>query len=87
MKNPSNISHPLKNRTGTSQRNRVINALNTDAALIDGKTLADRLYLISQYARQINFYKYKKTEIGGESQELANWSLFFENSFQITTFC
>lgn len=80
MKNPSNISHPLKNRTGTSQRNRVIDALGTDSAAIDGKTLADRLYLISEYARQVNFYKYKKTEIEGESQELDNWSLFFEDS-------
>ncbi|MCD2257712.1 baseplate J/gp47 family protein [Psychroserpens luteolus] len=80
MKNPSNIAHPLKNRTGTSQRNRVIQALGTDAAPIDGKTLADRLYLINNYARQINFYQYKKTETDGESQELNTWSLFFEDS-------
>ncbi|MEW7289059.1 hypothetical protein [Aquimarina sp. 2304DJ70-9] len=80
MKNPSNIAHPLKNRTGTSQRNRVLQALGTDSALIDGKTMADRLYLISEYARQINFYQYKKTEIKGEYQELDDWSLFFKDS-------
>ncbi len=80
MKNPSNIAHPLKNRTGTSQRNRVSQALRTDFALIDGKTLADRLFLISEYARHINFYQYKKTESNGESQELDSWSIFFKDS-------
>lgn len=89
MKNPSNIAHPLKNRTGTSQKNRAIQALGADQAPIDGKTLADRLYLISQYARQINFYQYKITEIDGASQELDNWSVFFKDSlpFQLTILC
>ncbi|GAA4276776.1 baseplate J/gp47 family protein [Aquimarina mytili] len=80
MKNPSNIAHPLKNRTGTSQRNRVLQALGTDSALIDGKTMADRLFLISEYAKHVNFYQYVKTEINGESQELDNWSVFFNDS-------
>ncbi len=80
MKNPSNIAHPLKNRPGTSQKNRLIQALESKAAPIDGKTLADRLYLISLYARQINFYQYKNTESNGESQKLDSWSLFFKDS-------
>ena len=87
MKNPSNIAHPLTYRTGTSQRNRVLQALDTDMAPIDGKTLADRLYMISEYARQINFYEYKITESEGESQELDNWTLFFkESTFDIANF-
>ncbi len=80
MKKPSNISHPLKNRTGTSQRTRVIGALQADIAPIDGKTLADRLNIISKYALQINFYEYAKNDREGEYQELDNWSGFFKNS-------
>lgn len=80
MKKPSKISHPLKNRTGTSQRTRHIEALQYDYALIDGKTLADRLNIISKCALQINFYEYVKNDIEGEYQELSNWLHFFKNS-------
>lgn len=80
MNNPSNISHPLKNYTGTSQRTRVIESLHPDAAPIDGKTLADRLHLIGEYARHIKYYGYAKDPVMGEYQELGNWSDFFKNS-------
>lgn len=80
MNKPSKISHPLKNRTGTSQRTRHIQALQNDFAPVDGKTLADRLTIISKYALQINFYEYARNEIEGEYQNLDNWSHFFKKS-------
>lgn len=85
MKKPSNISHPLIHRTGTSQRNRVIEALQSDYAPIDGKTLADRLYIISRYAQQINYYEYIKNG-EEEYQDINNWTSFFQSSlpFQLS---
>ena len=80
MKKPSNISHPLKNYTGTSQRTRLIEALDVGTAPVDGKTLADQLFLISRYARQINFYDYGKDSSGAEYQEIGQWDSFFKNS-------
>ena len=80
MKKPSNISHPLIHRTGTSQRTRAIEALRFDTAPIDGKTLADRLYVISKYAQQINYYEYISEENGVEYQNVDNWVAFFQNS-------
>lgn len=80
MKVPSKIAHPLKNRTGTSQRTRIIDALQTETAPIDGKTLADQLYLICEYAGYINFHKYIDDTIEGEYQQLDTWSSFFDTS-------
>ncbi len=80
MKKPSKIPHPLINRTGTSQRTRVIEALKSDSAPIDGKTLADRLYIISRYAQQINYYEYIKNGSEGEFQDIDNWNSFFKNN-------
>ncbi|TPN83947.1 hypothetical protein [Aquimarina algicola] len=86
MKTPSRISHPLKSRTGTSQRTRRIQALQSDFAPIDGKTLADRLSIISKYALQINYYEYIRDNTGEEYQELDHWTAFFEDSlpFQLS---
>ena len=75
MKKTPNIPHPLKNRSGLSQKNRLKQALMPDYAPIDGKTLVDRLLLISEYARHINFYK-----TDGTSQEIKNWIPFFKES-------
>ncbi|MEL6813034.1 MAG: hypothetical protein AAFP76_17050, partial [Bacteroidota bacterium] len=88
MGKPTNISHPLKHRPGTSQRTRIIETLNPDSAPIDGKTLADQLYLISEYARQINYYEFHSSQIEGEYQEIGDWFLFFKNSlpFQLARF-
>lgn len=80
MKNPSKIAHPLKNRKGTSQRTRLIEALQPDAAPIDGKTLADRLYLISEYARHIKFHEYINDDRDGEYQQVDTWTSFFLDS-------
>ena len=80
MQEPSKIAHPLKNRTGTSQRTRLIDALQPEAAPIDGKTLADRLYLICEYARYINFHTYVDDAVEGEYQQLDTWTSFFANS-------
>ncbi len=80
MKTPSSIAHPLIHRTGTSQRTRTIDALHTNAAPIDGKTLADRLYVISKYAQQINYYEYIESKSGTPYQDIDNWNSFFQNS-------
>ena len=79
MRKVTQIAHPLKNRTGTSQRTRIIDALNLEAAPIDGKTLADRLYIISNYATYINFYEYIN-DAQGEYQKIDTWTAFFSNS-------
>ena len=80
MQEPSKIAHPLKNRTGTSQRTRLIDALQPEAAPIDGKTLSDRLYLICEYAGYINFHTYVNDAVEGEYQQLDTWTSFFANS-------
>jgi hypothetical protein len=36
-----NLLHPFQNDPGTSQRQRIIDALLDDSAQIDGRTLAD----------------------------------------------
>ncbi|MDO6818886.1 hypothetical protein [Zobellia sp. 1_MG-2023] len=80
MIEPSKITHPLKYRTGTSQRTRIIAALEPEFAPIDGSTLADRLVLICGYARYINFYEYRKDTTETEYQEVSDWASFFTNS-------
>ncbi len=87
MSKTSNISHPLKNRNGLSQRTRINQALFAKSAPIDGNTLADRLCLISNYAKHINFYEFDKNEREGEFQNIGDWSSFFKNSlpFQLST--
>lgn len=80
MKNPSKIAHPLKNRKGTSQRTRIIEALQPDTAPIEGKTLADRLNLICEYARHIKFHEYINDDRDGEYQQVDTWTSFFLDS-------
>ncbi|MBK8194090.1 MAG: hypothetical protein IPK76_13090 [Lewinellaceae bacterium] len=80
MPNPAKTAHPLRARTGSSQGNRVMEALQPGAAPIDGRSLADILYFISQYAGQVNFHDYKKDDIAGEYVELGDWRSFFRNS-------
>lgn len=80
MNKSSIISHPLLNRRGTSQRTRIIDALNTSTAPIDGKTLADRLYTIQKYAQHVNYYNYIKNPQGIPYQESGSWTNFFQNS-------
>ncbi len=80
MQTPSKIAHPLKYRTGTSQRTRNIDVLQPEAAPIDGKTLADQLAMIGEYARYVNFYEYQNEQGEEEHQEVTNWVSFFEHS-------
>ena len=80
MNKTTNIAHPLKNRTGSSQGNRSREALAPDYAPIDGKTLADRLYLVGEYAKLINHYEIQKDPGNNEYQQTGNWSDFFEHS-------
>ncbi|MBY5956706.1 hypothetical protein KUV50_01070 [Membranicola marinus] len=88
MKKPTNIAHPLKKRTGSSQGNRRKEALSWQYAPIDTKTLADRLYFISQYAKLVNFFDVKTGPDNKEYQEVSNWTDFFENSlpFRLANF-
>ncbi|WP_103069641.1 baseplate J/gp47 family protein [Aquimarina sediminis] len=80
MQKVTNIAHPLKNRKGTSQRTRIIEALDPESAPIEGKILADRLHMIGEYARHMNFYEYHNDNEQGESQKLDTWSIFFNES-------
>jgi hypothetical protein len=88
MKKPTNIAHPLKNRTGSSQGNRQVDALSWQYAPIDAKTLEDRLYIIGNYAKLINYYEVQKGPDSKEYQQVGNWTDFFENSlpFQLANF-
>ncbi len=90
MNKTTNIAHPLKNRAGSSQGNRALEALSTLYAPIDGKTLCDRLYLISQYAKLVNYYQVQKDQNQDNTsyQQTDNWTDFFENSlpFQLAGF-
>ncbi len=80
MKKTTNIAHPLKSRTGSSQGSRSREALSAQYAPIDGKTLGDRLYLIGQYAKLVNYYEVQKDLGGKEYLQADNWTDFFENS-------
>ncbi len=87
MKKPSMISHPLINRTGISQRTRIIAELQEKAPEIDGSTLADQLYRISQYAEHINFPQLQTDQNGNTYKQVASWSSFFKDSlpFQLAS--
>jgi len=80
MTNPVKIPHPLRSRTGASQRRRVLDALQPGAAPIDGRSLADILYFISQYATQVNFFEVQQDDNLGEYLETSDWRNFFEQS-------
>ncbi len=80
MTNPVKIPHPLRSRTGASQRRRVLDALQPGAAPVDGRTLADILYFIGQYAAQVNFFQVQQDEVVGEYLETSDWQSFFEQS-------
>ncbi len=80
MTNPVKIPHPLRSRNGASQRRRVLDALQPGAAPIDGRSLADILYFISQYATQVNFFEVQQDDNLGEYLETSDWRNFFEQS-------
>ncbi|MBL7776159.1 MAG: hypothetical protein JNK89_09165, partial [Saprospiraceae bacterium] len=80
MPAPAKTAHPLRSRTGASQRKRVLDALKPGMAAIDGRSLADILYFISRYAGQVNFHEYRLDEQEGEYIALSDWRDFFKNS-------
>ncbi|MDJ0646699.1 MAG: hypothetical protein QNJ57_12020, partial [Flavobacteriaceae bacterium] len=80
MKKISNIAHPLKNRTGLSQRTRINSALAFDTAPVDGKSLADRLVMIRNYSRYVNFYELSSNQREGDFQNISDWASFFKES-------
>ncbi|MDT0687008.1 baseplate J/gp47 family protein [Autumnicola psychrophila] len=88
MIKPTNIAHPLKNRSGSSQGNRNPEALSPGYAPVDDKSLGDRLYLISKYASLINYDEVQEDPENKEYQQADNWTDFFKNSlpFQLANF-
>jgi hypothetical protein len=67
-----NISHPLSDEPGMSQRRRLSPALDATQNLLDARDLADTLVYIHQFSKQVNFYDF--------TLEVSNWSVFFEKS-------
>ena len=80
MTNPVKIPHPLRSRTGASQRRRVLEALKPGTAPVDGRSLTDILYFISQYATQVNFFEVHQDDNIGEYLEASDWRSFFDQS-------
>ena len=72
MSNAFNISHPLSDESGMSQRRRLSPALDATQNLLDSRDLADMLVYIHQFSKQVNFYDC--------ALEVSNWSVFFEKS-------
>ena len=66
------LIHPFQNDPGTSQSQRVMDELLSDAAKIDARTLADLLEYFVQLSRHINFYDARLS--------VSDWQPFFKNS-------
>ncbi len=70
------LIHPFQKDSGTSQRQRIIDALVIDAVQIDARTLADLLDYFVQLSRHINFYD--------KTLQISDWQPFFKNSQPFT---
>ena len=70
------LIHPFQNDPGTSQQQRVMNALLGDAAKIDARTLADLLDYFVQMSRHINYYDLRLN--------VNDWQPFFKSSIPFT---
>lgn len=73
-------THPFLNDPGTSRSARNERALQIGGIPIDGRTMADFLDFLYQYARQVSFQKHQEENDQGEYILLSNWSAFFEKS-------
>lgn len=73
-------THPFLNAPGTSRSARNERALQIGGIPIDGRTMADFLDFLYQYARQVSFQKHQEENDQGEYILLSNWSAFFEKS-------
>jgi hypothetical protein len=87
---PTQVTHPLLSRPGTSQHKRLADffSVQPDISLIDGRSLADILDYINKFARQVIYHEYQENDIEGEYIELGNWLAFFEKSlpFQLVRY-
>lgn len=72
MPDCKNIRHPFQNDPGTSQQQRRMAGLTTDAPKIDGRTLADLLDFFTQLSGHINYYD--------QDMSVSDWQPFFNNS-------
>ncbi len=66
------IIHPFQNDPGTSQNQRIMDALLTDAAKIDARSMADLLNYFVQMSRHINYYDLELN--------VSDWQPFFRKS-------
>ena len=74
------LKHPFLNSPGSSQLTRTTNALRASGLDIDGRQLADYLFYIYRFSRQVSFHKYQSDKEDGEYMLLEEWSKFFEKS-------
>lgn len=70
------LIHPFQNDPGTSQNQRVMNDLLSDAAKIDARTLADLLDFFVQMSKHINYYDLRLN--------INDWQPFFKKSIPFT---
>ncbi len=68
----NNLLHPFQNDPGTSQRQRIIDQLVSNAVKIDARSLADLLNFFSKLSTGINFYD--------KNLSVNNWQPFFSKS-------
>lgn len=66
------MKHPFQTDPGTSQRQRVADALLAEAPAIDARRLADLLDYFVQLSRHVNFYDNKL--------QVSDWQPFFQKS-------
>jgi len=71
-----NLVHPFQSDPGTSQQQRVIDALLTNAPAIDGRKMADLLDYFVQLSTHINYYD--------EQLNISDWRSFFQKSVPFT---
>src|SRR5690349_12890484 len=86
MPHPTQIQHPLLHRPGLSQAQRIKDGPTSPETTprVDGRTLAETLCYIYQYARAVVFHEYQPAATGGEARiQLADWTAFFEKSLPL----
>lgn len=72
MADCNNLLHPFQTDPGTSQHQRVADALLSDAPPVDGRKLADLLDYFVQLSRHVNYYD--------AALQISDWQPFFQKS-------
>src|SRR5262245_37761969 len=72
MADCNNLLHPFQTDPGTSQSQRVADALLSDAPQIDARRLADLLDYFVQLSRHVNYYD--------SALQISDWQPFFQKS-------